>query len=254
MRVCIRAIVTIGLLTIATAGQVSAQTPAQRPRGRFRIGLNAGAQPSTISFAASTTRPVYLENSVVDTAYRAGKGPLFDGNASVRIAGSFGVGIAVSWFSKKDDASINAAIPHPFFFNAARSIDGTASGLRRDELVTHLQAVYSIRPTRRIDVALTAGPSFFRVTQAFVYDVSYGETYPYDTATLTAALSKRVSGHKTGFNAGADVGLRVSRNIGVGGLVRFSKAEMQFVLPNGVTSAKSDAGGIHAAGGVRFYF
>jgi hypothetical protein len=246
--------VTIGLLTIATAGQVAAQTPAQRPRARFRIGLNAGAQPSTISFAASTTRPVYLESSVVDTAYRVKTGPLFDGNAAVRIAGGFGVGIAVSWFSKKNDAAVSGAIPHPFFFNAARSINGTASGLRRDELATHLQAVYSIRPTPRIDVALTAGPSFFRATQAFVSDVSYGESYPYDTATFTAALSKRVSGHKTGFNAGADVGLRCSRNIGIGGLVRFSKADMRFAPPNSAATVKADAGGIHAAGGIRLYF
>jgi hypothetical protein len=252
MRACMRAIAAIAVLIVAGADRAHAQ-PAAR-NGRVAISVNAGVQPSTTSFDSSTSQPVYLETSMLDTAYGVPNGLLVDGGVRYRIAGDFGVGVAVSWFSTKDDATVNATLPHPFFFRTPRSIEGTATGLRREEIVTHLQATYSIRPSTRLEVTVAGGPSFFRARQAFVENVTYTDSYPYDAPALTAASSTRVRGHRTGFNAGADVGLRLSRHAGIGGLVRFSRARIRFVLPNGGTTATSDAGGVQVAGGVRLYF
>jgi hypothetical protein len=252
MRACIRATAAIVVLTIAGADRAHAQ-PAAR-NGRVAISVNAGVQPSTISFDGSTTQPVYLETSVLDTTYGVRNGLLVDGGVRYRIAGDFGVGVAVSWFSTKNDATVNATLPHPFFFRTPRSIEGTATGLRREEMVTHLQATYAIRPSTRLEVIFAGGPSFFRARQALVESVSYTDSYPYEAPVMTAASSTRIRGHKTGFNAGADVGLRLSRRAGVGGLVRFSRARIPFVLPNGGATVASDAGGIQVAGGVRVYF
>jgi hypothetical protein len=80
------------------------------------------------------------------------------------------------------------------------------------------------------------------------------DTYPYDAPVFTAALSKQVSSHKTGFNAGADLGVHLSRKVGVGGLVRYSKAAMVFVVPNSSATVRADAGGIQVAAGIRFFF
>jgi hypothetical protein len=251
MRPIPRTVAAIGMLTALAGVQVSAQTVAQP---RFRVSVNAGIQPSTRSFDSTTQQPVYLERSLIHTTYDVGDGLLFDGGAQFRIAGGFGVGVAASWFSKAKGATVDAALPHPFFFGTPRSITGPADDLRREELATHLQAVYVIRPAGKIDVALAAGPSFFRVNQALVADVTFRDTYPYEAPAFTAAFSSVVTSHKTGFNAGADVGVRVSRNVGIGWLVRYSKAVMEFAVPNSTATVKADAGGLQLAGGVRLYF
>lgn len=253
MRGCLHAAVVIGSIVCAGAEPAHAQASAARP-DRVRIGVSAGVQPSPTSFGSSTTTSVYLEASVVDTAYTIANGRFLDGGAAIRLAGSMWVGVAVSRLTTHDEAGVHAAIPHPFFYHAPRSVDGTASGLRRDELVTHLQVVDVIRPTRDVEIALAAGPSFFKVTQAFVYDVTYADTYPYDLPAFTTALSREVSGRRTGFNASADITLRLSPGIGVGGLLRFSRAQVQFAVPNSGAAVTSKAGGLQAGAGLRLYF
>ena len=248
-------LVVSAVVAVRTAG---AQTPATAPtRGaaagnHFRVSVNAGAQWSSDSFTGSTTKLVYAENAVVNTTYDIGRGLLFDGGVLVRIAGGFHAGVAVSSFAKGHDEAVAAAIPHPFFFNKPRPLDGVAANLERREVATHLQAAYIISPGR-LDIALSAGPSWFHVEQDLVTGVTYTEAYPFDTATFAAASSARVSATRVGFNAGIDAGLRLSRHVGVGGLVRLSRATVELPLP-GAAGIKSDAGGVQAAGGVRFYF
>jgi len=253
MRALMRtAIVSIALLTSMGAGRLSAQTSPDDPR--FRVSVNAGFQPTAHSFDSTTTPVVYLEKASIHTPYNVGRGPLFDGGLTCRIGGGLGVGVAASWFSKASDTTVDASLPHPFFFNTPRLISGPAGGLRREELATHLQLVYTIRPVERIDVALTAGPSFFRVKQDFVSNVSFADTYPYDVPVFTAALSQQASSNKTGFNVGADVTMRLSDRLGVGVLARYTKASMVFTVPNSSTTVTTDAGGLQAVGGIRLYF
>jgi hypothetical protein len=251
MRARIRATAAIALLTIAGVNRASAQTAAAD--SRVTISVNAGLQPSSISFDSSTTQPLYLENSVFDTAYEVRNGLFVDGGARYRIAGSFSIGGAVSWFSTTHDATVDATLPHPFFYRTPRSLEGTAGDLQRQEVAVHLQMAYAIRPTARLGVTIAGGPSFFRAKQDFVDNVSYTDTYPYDAPAFTAASSARVRGNGTGFNVGADVGMRFSTHAGVGGLVRYSHARIPFGLPGG-TTVTADAGGLQVAGGVRVYF
>src|SRR5712672_1414986 len=126
MRASTRVPIAIGLMMTLAGVRVSAQAAAQP---RFRVSVNAGAQPSTRSFDSTTQQPLYLESSLIHTTYDVGDGLLFDGGAQFRIAGGFGVGVAASWFSKAKDATVAAALPHPFFFGTPRSITGPADGL-----------------------------------------------------------------------------------------------------------------------------
>jgi hypothetical protein len=219
-----------------------------------RVSINYGIeQPAATAFASTTTTTVYRETATIYTSYAASRGKMFDGGVLIRVKGGFGIGAAASEFSKTDAASISGTIPHPFFFNTLRPINGTASPLERSETAVHIQAAY-VASTKRIDVAISGGPSFFSVSQDLVADVAYSETYPYDTATFTSATVSRVSATKLGFNVGADVGVKLSKNVGVGGLIRFSRASMTFPLTNTASGVSVDAGGVQAGGGVRFFF
>lgn len=250
-----RAFICIGVLVLsAGAGTRTASAQSAAMGDRVRISINAGAQTSSITFDGSNTKPVYLETEVVNTTYGVGRGQSFDGAALVRVVGNFGVGVAVSSFAKRQDAAVAATIPHPFFYNTPREIPGMAGGFERNEVVTHIQAAYVISFGGKVDCALSGGPSFFSVKQGLVSGVTFTESYPYDTATFTAASSTTVSATETGFNAGADFGVRLSKNVGVGGLVRFSRASIEFRLPGATTRVKSDAGGVQVAGGLRLFF
>jgi hypothetical protein len=227
---------------------------AQSAPDRVQISVNGGVQLSSGTFDTSTAQPVYLENAVIGTTYQIRRGIAIDGGIGIRIAGDFGVGVTVSSVMAKKDADVSATVPHPFFFNRPRTVSGTASGQRRDELATHVQAIYTLHPNGKVDVALAAGPSFFQVHQDVVTGITFSDTYPYDTATFTSASSQRVSANGTGFNAGVDVGWRLSQHAGIGGGARFSRAKVSLAMPNSTTTVSVDAGGVQLAGGLRLYF
>jgi hypothetical protein len=248
----VRASIIVTLIVLAgTPRGASAQVTSWTDRAR--VSVNVGVQLSSITFTGTTTKPVYLETATINTAYGVPKGVLVDGGILFRLVGNLGVGVAVSTFAKQQDATVSGSIPHPFFFNTPRSISGTAPGLRRTELITHIQAAYIIS-TRRMDIAVAGGPSFFNVSQDLVSDVTFTETYPYDTATFGTAPTARVTVNKVGFNAGVDVGVKFSRSLGVGGLVRFSRVSVSFPLAGSASGVSSDAGGLQVGAGVRFYF
>ena len=239
------------LALFVCAHVANAQTAAWNDRAR--VSINFGVQPSSTTFTGATTKSVYLETSTINTTYGVSNGQLFDGGVLVRVAGGFGVGVAVSSFSKSQTAAVTGSIPHPFFFNTPRSIGGTTAALERSEVVAHIQAAYVIS-SKRVDVAISGGPSFFNVSQDLVGAVTYSETYPYDTATFMAATVTKVTATKIGFNAGADIGVKLSKSVGVGGLVRFSRASLSFPLPGAATSVSADAGGLQVGGGLRLFF
>jgi hypothetical protein len=241
------------LLALGAPGAASAQSIADTDR--IRINVDAGVQLSSLTFDTSATKTVYIENAIIDASYKFRHGPVFDGGASVRLAGHVSVGVTVSSAMEKADAAVSAAIPHPFFFRTPRTIAGTAGGQRHDELVTHIQAIYTLHPKAAVDVALSAGPSVFHVTQDVVTDVVFTDTYPYDTPVFTSAGSQRVTAsNAVGFNVGADVGVRLSRHAGVGAGVRFSRANASLTVPGSTAAVSIDAGGTHIVGGLRLYF
>ena len=249
MRGPVRVYVTLALLTLWVTS-ASAQTAPSVDR--FRVSINYGYQPSSTTFTASASTPTYLENATFDTSYGVSGGAMFDGGLVVRVVGGLGVGVSVSSFTKQQGATVTGTIPHPFFYNTPRSISGPVSS-ERHELTTHVQVAYVIA-SKRLDVVLYGGPSFFDVNQDLVSNVAYTETYPYDTATFKSATTVKESVTKMGFNVGADIGFKLSKHFGVGGLFRYSHASLTFPLAGSAAAVNADAGGPQVGGGVRLFF
>jgi hypothetical protein len=236
-------------VALAAANRSSAQTNTDR----LRITIDAGGQFSSNTVDTTTTKLVYLENATIHTSERVPRGLVAAAGISWRLAGDIAVGVTASWFIANRDGDITAAVPHPFFFKSLRTISGTTP-LRREERVVHLQGIYTIHAKPSVDVALSGGPSFFQLRQDVANDIVFGDVYPYDAPTFTSAPTQRVSGNHVGFNAGADVTVRLSRHAGVGGGVRFSKATVDVSVPNGGGTVSLDAGGTQAVGGLRLSF
>jgi hypothetical protein len=113
--------------------------------------------------------------------------------------------------------------------------------------VANLSGVYVV-VSGRFDVAVSAGLSFFEVEKDFVTDVTYTESFPYDSATFARADLERESRSRTGFHVAGDVTWKLGSHWGVGGLVRYAKAIGPFI------GSTLDVGGLQAGGGIRVMY
>lgn len=225
--------------------------PAQEWRGF--ISANGGYQTTAREFVDNVTFTAYAEQGEFDVRYHTPAAPLVDISGGARIWRNLGVGAGVSAFRKANAANVTARVPHPFFFNRRREASGDTGSLTREELAVHVQALWMVPVTDKIDVALFAGPSYFQVQQPFVDSLRYEETYPYDTTAVTGVNTTVQKKNNVGFNAGVDVSYMLTRMVGIGGMVRYSRATVKF------TSADNEELGVEVGGpqagvGVRVRF
>ena len=241
---------TLGLITVCSL--LGSVTAAAQPLPRFTIAVNGGYQPSSSSFDDRFTFDLSHETASVDTDYPVDAGPFFDAGAGFRIWKGLGAGIAFSRFTVDRTVRVEAALPHPLFFQRNRQISGETGGLAREETGIHIQAQYQLPPFGKLYVTLAGGPSVLDTRQSIVTDVNYTEEFPYDSAAYVGVDSQRVSGTATGFNAGADFRWMFTRNIGVGGLVRYTRASVDLTRDGRTVTV--DAGGTQVGAGLRLAF
>ena len=81
----------------------------------------------------------------------------------------------------------------------------------------------------------------------------YDEEYPFDVATFRSATTRRSKATVTGFNAGADLRWMLSRNIGVGGMLRYIRGSVDLETEDD-RQISVRAGGLQVGGGLRIGF
>ena len=221
------------------------------PRGF--IAVNGTYQINSNNYQDSGTFRANAEDGRITTDYRIQGGPAFDIGGGVALWRQLALGVGVSQYSRTTGAALTASIPHPFFFNQARSVDGTVGGLSRKELAVHIQArgMYALNP--RLLVMAFGGPSYFQVTQGVATDVTYDEAYPYDSASFHSAVTTTAKRRKLGFNAGGDVSFFFTRQVGAGFTAQFARSTVDLPSVSGGTT-QVKAGGIQAGGGLRVRF
>lgn len=242
-----------------TAGQAAPAKPpvkgqATKSRGWTDyafIGVGAVYQQGSPGFSTEYTFTEYLEQVAVKAEYPAMAGPGFDAGGAVRVWRNLAVGVAVTGATRSSNATVSASIPHPFYFNVGRPIEGSV-GVERTEYAAHVHGLWVIPSGNRLLVAIGGGASFFSVRQSLVEGVTYAESYPYDSATFASASVSEASASAVGFGVTADVGYYFSRTIGVGGVVRYAKATVS--LPYRSSTLSMDAGGFEAGVGLRVRF
>ncbi len=246
--------ITTGLaaLLLVTAG-FARPAAAQTWDARGFLTINGGQQAASPDFADNIAFTDFAEEGDFDARYANGSDTLFDAGGGVRVWRNLGIGAGVSLFSHTGDAGITARIPHPFFFDRHRAIDGTEPGFAREETAVHLQALWVIPASRSFHITLSAGPTFFTVKQELVTGVNYDHAYPYDVATLSGTDKQGQSVSTTGFNVGGDVAFYFTEWIGVGGTVRLSRGSAVLTSPDGGT-VTIDTGALQTSGGLRIRF
>jgi hypothetical protein len=233
--------------TAIVAGTASAQNI---PRERGAVTVSGGSMNSAASFTQNETFEQYSEEGTVTAAYSAPSRPSFDGGVTVRVWRALAVGIAGGYFRDSGVAQVNASVPNPLVAASPRPISGPAN-VTHTESAVHVQAAYWLRASPRVTAIVEGGPSFFHVSQDFVSDVTYTQSFPYTTATFEGASTIRKKQTATGYNVGGDVGWRVWGYLSVVGAVRYSHATASFA---DALAQPMTLGGLYVGAGIRLMF
>lgn len=243
-----RQIACAAAVLVCTAAPATAQVASDR----ILISFNAAFQGASHTFSDRLEFEEFRETGTTDARYPIKNGLMFDGGAAVRLWKGLGIGVAFSSFSGDDVAQTDTRVPHPFHDDRDRTINADVSGIGRTETGIHVQARYAFG-TDTLQAAFSAGPSFLTLEQEIVTEVQYDQTYPYDTATFRAADTERLRATAATFNVGFDMTWRFTRNLGVGGMLRFASAPIDLDAGEGRTLT-IDAGGVAGGAGLRILF
>lgn len=243
-------------LLLCAASAVSAQqapTPAPASSAeRGWITFNVGSGTGVNGFTDTAQTPLYQETETITTNYPGGgPGVLVSGAGGYRVWRRLSAGVGFWHASHQGDATINASLPHPFFDNQPRAIEGT-TGFSHDETGIDVKVGWTAPLSPRVRLILSGGPSIVTVQSTLVTGVKYSEAYPYDTAQFTSADTTTSSGNGVGVNAAADLVWLFSRHVGAGAIVEYTHAHVNLSVDG--RKVPVDAGGIQGGGGIRFVF
>jgi hypothetical protein len=241
-------------IAAATLVMLAAPAAAQTPKpSRVTISVSGGGEAAPSDLSDHFTFPKNVQTETVDVKYPMKPLVLVDGGVGLRVWKNLGLGVAVSRTSATGTAEVTASIPHPFFFDQARTVTGTEQGIVHAETGVHLQLQYLVPASGHMRVVLGAGPSWTTVEHEVVNNLTVVESYPYDTAAFGGAVTKLSNASAVGFNAGIDVTWMFNRKAGVGGLIRYTRADVDLDAGDGRTLAMK-AGGVQGGIGIRLAF
>jgi len=237
-----------------TARDAAAQGATWADRGYINVGW--GVESGSSAMSDTKTAPIYEETATITSSSTFTSGSLFDVGFGVRVVKNLTIGVSYHQEQNDTDGTLTGSIPSPVFFNRPRQLNSTVTGLERKEQATHFQIGWVVPIGEKFDVMVYGGPSFFRLTQGTVSNVTITEQGgSFTTVVATPTITERAKS-VTGYNAGADATYIVWSNdsirLGVGGFVRFTQASTEVEMLT--TSQPTDVGGMQFGFGGRIRF
>jgi hypothetical protein len=197
--------------------------------------------------------PTLDENTTFKTNYGDPTGWSLDFMGGGPVWHQLGVGFAFGYHKRNRAATIDALIPHPYFYDTLRPANLTTEPLESREATFNFPAIFMPPAFGPIKVLAFAGPSIFRINQTQVTNILVNEVPPYDTVSIASVTSENKKGTFWGYHAGVDVAVFFTRSVGVGGGIRYSHGNIKQFEQDAATTT-GIAGGVSAVAGVRFRF
>lgn len=247
------AMLMAGALVATLAGEAAAQSAPNRD---YFVTIGGGGQSGSTTFADERTFTVYDEPGRFIIDGSVGSLAFFDIQAGRRITGPWTASVAFHRGTKSGTGILAVGVPHPLFFDRARSVSESVDGLKREEHATHVQLGYLWEATDKIAVHFVAGPSFFRVKQALVTDVAFTEVGPPFTAITVQRTVNTRAKNVVGGHVGVDGSYRFydadQFAIGAGAFLRYAAASADLQLLD--NEVESNPGGFQYGLNLRMIF
>ena len=223
---------------------------------RLRLSATVGQQTTTTTVSQDQTFDRYFEQGSFNFERIVPKALVYDAGVTIRVWRGLYAGGAVSIFNATGPGALTARVPHPLQFNKPRTTTGEVAGARRFEMGEHIMFGWAIPADGGLDFTLFAGPSIFTTEQLLVRSLTLSldtEVFPFDELAFPATVTETLRDNVIGYNAGVDMTWRVSRNVGLGLLLRYSNGK-KALTPTGAQPVDVTVGGLHAGGGLRILF
>ena len=235
------------VLTLVSAGRADAQWNGF-------VHINGSVQTDDRTVMHSLTERVYGETATYEATMTSPGGTVVDAWAGVRVWGNLGVGLGATVLNARGTTAVSGSVPSPLFRDRHRTATlDPRPGLKHQQVGVHLPFIYMLSVSERVHVAVSAGPSYFRLRHHALTDVTHGaEVAPYNAVELTTFATAVEEGTGFGYNAGLDVTYLLIRNFGVGLFLRYTGGSVQMDFPDGARSVK--VGGAQGGAGLRFRF
>jgi hypothetical protein len=217
------------------------------------VAVHVGGQPGSSSLQDTFTFSAYDETASVTTDQEYGGSFLFNVEASYAFLPRLAAGLAITRSSGDADASVSASIPNPQVFDRPRSATFTGADATHGETGYHFFVSYLFPASSRLDVRAFAGPSIFRVSHDLVSAVTFTESAPFTSVTITGATVGERTKTVAAFHVGAGVTYRVTDRFGLDGFLRFTRRTVD--LPGtGTGTTEVKVGGPQLGVGARIGF
>ena len=231
---------------------VAAQTTEWADRAF--VNVNMTQQTTARPLDESLAPAIYAERAVVTAPHNGDAGTLaVEPAGGIRIWKNLGIGAALTRQNVVETVTVQALVPHPILFNQPRLATKDAPFTRADTAV-HVFALLMIPLHPRLDIALSAGPSFVSVRQDLLSGIEVAETgAPFTTVDITSVAVVTREVRTVGLNASADVTWFLTPVVGIGVTARYVRGYASTTLNDG-RPVDLDIGGLQVGIGARLRF
>jgi opacity protein-like surface antigen len=248
----------IALCVVLVLGGSQAEAQIARWEDRGYLGVNLGLQPQSRTFTEQATPLIYGENASITVPHTLDSSPFFDASAGVRVWEDFGIGIGYSRVGTTETATLSAQVPSPLAFDSPRLATGSTGELSHTESAVHVQLLWMMPVSGKLQAAAVLGPSFFTVKQALVTGFNLVEgARPFETVTISSAQTQEQSNTDIALTVGADVAYLVTPRVGAGAFLRYARlsgGNIDLATSDGTGEVGVPAGGFQLGFGLRVRF
>jgi hypothetical protein len=240
-----------------------AQSPS-KPDMQVVFGANVGvALPATDALTDIYTETNGSNRNELRAEYPLSSAVLLDFSGGVIIGPGLFVGAGFTRSGSSAPGTVTLTLDHPAYHPVLTASTETGP-LEHAESDVHLQFGYRVPMRGPLSVIAFVGPTHFSVSQPMIDDWYADEIYVRDSRTYQAIVSDPETAETRaggwGYNLGTDVSFALSRNIGIGGMARYTRGSIEFDQPlqsnikDRTITHIFDAGGLQLSGGIRFRF
>lgn len=261
---CLALVLANAIVQGTTGASAQTLSPADR---QVIVGTSFGVRFIKDAFHNNIGFELFQEGGEFAAHYDIKAAPTFDAGVAIRVWKRFGIGVELSHVHKVTAASIEAEVPHPFFFSFPRTASGLVGGVVRREVGLHVQAQYWHDFSDWILVRGFCGPTRFGISHDLVTTIETEEVgFPFEQVNLVGHKLTKKSGSGLGYHLGFDVsfyGLRRLKFLGsstaldrvaLAFVARHSRGTSSPVELEGGRQPSFELGGLHLAGGLRVAF